>query len=298
MKFVFSVDNEYDKTRLNVFLRCQGVSRALIRKIKFLPDGILVDGQKQNADYIVSSGQTVTINTPEEEPETTVIPQQGNLDIVYMDRCCMVVNKPYNMPAHPSFNHPTDTVANYFMGYWQEKGENKICRIINRLDRNTSGLLLIALDAHSAQQFKNAVDKTYTAIVSGKVAHSHGIIDRPIARQRESIITRRVRRDGQRAVTEYWVKKSDDNFSLMDIKLHTGRTHQIRVHFSHTGHPLEGDDLYGGSLDNISRHALHCSSLSFVSPSNGERITVSSKLPEDMQKLADKIGQCDAQVNK
>ncbi len=285
MKFDFTVSQRDHKTRLNIFLRSKGVSGALIRKIKFLPDGIMVNGAKQNADYILSAGDKVKINTPAEEGETTVIPQKGNLDIVYIDNCCMVVNKPYDMPSHPSFNHPTDTLANFFMGYWQERGENKICRIINRLDRNTSGLVLIALDAHTAGQFKGNVDKTYTAIVSGKVTPPQGIIDLPIARQRDSIITRCVREDGQRAVTEYRVKKQNDNFSVLDIKLHTGRTHQIRVHFSHIGHSLLGDELYGGDTTKTTRHRLHCSRLSFYSPCAKKQITVNSPLPSDMQNL-------------
>ncbi len=289
MRFDFIVERENDKTRLNIFLRCKGVSAALIRKIKFLPDGIMVNGVKQNADHILSAGDRIEINTPGEESETTVIPQKGFLDILYMDDCCMVVNKPYDMPSHPSFNHPTDTLANFFMGYWQERGENKICRIINRLDRNTSGLVLIALDAHTARQFKGNVDKTYTAVVSGKVTPEHGVIDLPIARQRESIITRCVRADGQRAVTEYWVKKQNNNFSMMDIKLHTGRTHQIRVHFSHIGHSLVGDELYGGDISKTHRHRLHCSQLSFISPCVKRQITVNSPLPADMQQLLKEI---------
>ena len=289
MKFSFSVADSQDKMRLNIFLRESGVSAALIKKIKFLPDGILVNGEKKNTDHILSRGDKIEINTADDDMQTTVIAQNGKLDILYLDECCMVVNKPYDMPAHPSFNHPTDTLANYFMGYWQRQGENKICRIINRLDRNTSGLVLIALDAHSAEKLKGGVEKIYTAIVSGGFEKDHGIIDLPIARQQESIITRCVRSDGQRAVTEYWVKKSDGRLSLLDIKLHTGRTHQIRVHFSHTGHSLEGDDLYGGSRENISRHALHCGSLTFVSPSNCRQVTVSAPLPRDMQKLADSI---------
>ncbi len=289
MKFSFKVTEKYDKSRLNIFLRENGVSAALIKKIKFLPNGILVDGIKQNADYIIYAGQTVEINTPDREGETTVISQKGNLDIVYIDDCCMVINKPYDMLSHPSFNHPTDTLANYFMGYWKEKGQKKICRIINRLDRNTSGLVLIALDAHSAQQFKTKVDKVYTAVVSGKVLPEHGIIDKPIARRQESIITRCVRQDGQSAITEYWVEKSNKELSLLKIKLHTGRTHQIRVHFSHIGHSLIGDELYGGNTKLLGRHALHCSQLSFVSPSTGNYITVTSSLPEDMQELAETI---------
>ncbi len=289
MKFSFEVTAKYDKYRLNIFLREKGVSAGLIKKIKFLPDGICVNGEKQNADYILHTGQRVEINTPKEEAETTVIPQQGRLDILYTDRSCMVINKPYNMPSHPSFNHPTDTLANFFIGYWQGKGEDKICRIINRLDRNTSGLVLIALDAHSARQFKGKVDKTYTAIVSGKVQPESGVIDLPIARRQESIITRCVREDGQRAITEYKTIKSDKNFSLLEIKLHTGRTHQIRVHFSHLGHSLAGDELYGGDTSVTDRHALHCSRLTFVSPDTGKTVTVNSPLPADMLSLAEKI---------
>lgn len=289
MNFKFTVKETEDKMRLNIFLRTNGVSAALIKKIKFLPEGILVNGEKKNTDCILAAGDSVEINTSDEEMASTVIAQHGPLDIVYQDDCCMVVNKPYGVPCHPSFNHPTDTVANYFMGYWQNFGENKICRIINRLDKNTSGLVLIALDAHSAEKMKGRVEKTYTAIAQGRFENSHGIIDRPIARQQESIITRCVREDGQRAVTEYWVKKADDSFTLADIRLHTGRTHQIRVHFSHIGHRLAGDDLYGGSQRYINRHALHCSSLSFVSPATENNVTISVPLPQDMQKLADKI---------
>ena len=287
MKFSFTVKELQHGMRLNIFLRENGVSAALIRKIKFASDGMLVNGEKKNADWLLNAGDVVEIKTADDTMESTVIPQQGKLDIVYMDDCCMVVNKPYDMPCHPSFNHPTDTLANYFMGYWQAKGENKICRIINRLDRNTSGLVLIALDAHSAEKLKGKVEKTYTAVISGKPEKDHDVIDLPIARQQESIITRCVREDGQRAVTEYWVKKSGGGISLLDIRLHTGRTHQIRVHFSHLGYPLEGDELYGGCMDRINRHALHCTSLVFTAPDSSRQVSVSVPLPRDMQKLED-----------
>ena len=290
MNYKFQVKESENKMRLNIFLRHSGVSAALIKKLKFLPDGILVNGEKKNTDYMLSAGETVEINTTDEDMDSTVIVQSGPLDIVYQDDCCMVVNKPYDVPCHPSFNHPTDTIANYFMGYWQEKGQAKICRVINRLDKNTSGLVLIALDPHSAEKLKGKVDKTYTAIAQGRFEKDYGIIDRPIARQQESIITRCVREDGQRAVTEYFVRKCDDNFTLADIKLHTGRTHQIRVHFSHIGHPLAGDDLYGGSLEHINRHALHCSRLAFPSPATGEMVDIQAPLPADMAVLEEKIG--------
>ena len=273
---------------LTAFLRSSGVSLALIKKIKFQENGILVDGVRQNTDYKVKTGQTVTINvadTNEDAEKSTVIPQDIPINIVYQDPCVMVVDKPYYMPVHPSFNHPTDTLANAFCGYWHKKGEGKIFRAINRLDKNTSGLVLLALDPFSAEKLKGGVDKTYTAIAQGCVYPTQGIIELPIARQQESIITRCVHPDGQYAKTEYTVVKQNAEFSLMDIKLHTGRTHQIRVHFSHLGHPLAGDDLYGGSLGKINRHALHCRKLEFISPYNGEKVSVESPLPQDMEEI-------------
>ena len=284
----FTVKEHNNGSTLTAFLRSEGVSLALIKKIKFQPDGSLVDGVMQNTDYKVKTGENIIINvadTKEDAEKSTVIPQDIPMEIAYMDECCMVVDKPYYMPVHPSFNHPKDTLANAFCGYWQKKGEEKIFRAINRLDKNTSGLVLIALDPFSAEKLKGAVEKTYTAIVQGRVAEKQGIIELPIARETESIITRCVREDGQYARTDYTVVKQNDSFSLLDIKLHTGRTHQIRVHFSHLGYPLAGDDLYGGSLDVIGRHALHCRKLEFISPSTGEKVVINSKFPDDMQQI-------------
>ncbi|MBQ6930153.1 MAG: RluA family pseudouridine synthase [Oscillospiraceae bacterium] len=292
MQVNFVVKDEHQGKSLTAFLRENGVSLALIKRIKFLPDGILVDGVKQNSDYKVKTGEQVVINaadTAENAQKSTVIPQDIPMDIVYMDDCCMVVDKPYYMPVHPSFNHPTDTLANAFVGYWKNKGQEKIFRAINRLDKNTSGLVLIALDAYSAEKLKGNVDKTYTAVVQGRVEKMQGIIELPIARQTESIITRCVREDGQYAKTEYTVIKQNEQFSLLDIKLHTGRTHQIRVHFSHLGHSLAGDDLYGGSTEYITRHALHCRKLQFVSPYDNKKVTVNSNLPKDMADIVIKI---------
>lgn len=292
MQINFVVKAEDEGESLTAFLRGNGVSLALIKRVKFLPEGILVDGIKQNSDYKVKTGQHIVVNasdTAENAEKSTVIPQDIHMNIVYMDPCCMVVDKPYYMPVHPSFNHPTETLANAFVGYWKNKGQQKIFRAINRLDKNTSGLVLIALDAYSAEKLKGNVDKTYMAIVQGKVEKQQGIIELPIARQTESIITRCVREDGQYAKTEYTVIKQNDDFSLLDIKLHTGRTHQIRVHFSHLGYSLAGDDLYGGSTEFISRHALHCRKLEFISPFNNEKVTVNSNLPKDMEDIVIKI---------
>lgn len=288
----FVVDDKNAGKSITAFLRENGVSLALIKRVKFLPQGILVDGIKQNSDYKLRAGQKVSVNvqdTAEDVQKSTVAAQNLPINILYMDPCCMVVDKPYYMPVHPSFNHPSDTLANAFMGYWKNKGENKIFRAVNRLDKNTSGLVLIALDAYSAEKLKIGVDKTYTAIVQGKIQNQNGIIELPIARQEESIITRCVRQDGQYAKTEYTVVKQNDDFSLLDIKLHTGRTHQIRVHFSHIGYPLAGDELYGGSKQYISRQALHCKSMEFISPYNGNKVKIISELPNDMADIVFKI---------
>ena len=292
MRIEFVVKAEEEGKSLTAFLRQNGVSLALIKRIKFLPDGIVVDGVKQNSDYKVKTGQKVVINaadTADNAEKSTVIAQDIPMDIVYMDDCCMVVDKPYYMPVHPSFNHPTDTLANAFVGYWKNKGQQKIFRAINRLDKNTSGLVLIALDAYSAEKLKGNVEKVYTAIVQGKVEPQQGVIELPIARQTESIITRCVREDGQYAKTEYTVIKQNQKFSLLDIVLHTGRTHQIRVHFSHLGHSLAGDDLYGGSTDSIGRHALHCRQLQFISPFNNKKVVINSRLPQDMEDIVIKL---------
>lgn len=289
MQYTFKTREKDRGLKLSKFLKNQGVSIALIKKIKFNRDGITVDGVKQNTDYRLQPWQNVTVNLDGTREETDVVPRYGHLNILYLDNCCMVVEKPRNMPCHPSFNHYDDTLANYFVGYWLERGETKVPRIVNRLDRNTSGLVLIALDAYTAEFLKDKAEKTYTAIVSGSLEKDHGIIDAPIARADNSLMIRCVREDGQNAVTEYFTEKSGNGMSLVNIKLHTGRTHQIRVHFSYIGHSLLGDDLYGGETDKIGRHALHCSHLSFTTPDGGKRVELASKLPADMENLVNQM---------
>lgn len=288
----FTASDEKSGVPLSVFLRKEGVSAALIKKLKFLPDGILVNGVKQNSDYSVKTGDKISLDTDNKsipKEQSSITPQNIPMDIVYQDNCCMAVNKPFDMPVHPSFNHPQNTLANAFCGYWKNLGQDKVFRAVNRLDKNTSGLVLIALDAYSAEFLKTRTEKGYTAIVHGCVSQDEGIIELPIAREKDSIITRCVRADGQYAKTQYRTIKKNNEFSLLDIKLHTGRTHQIRVHFSHLGHPLAGDDMYGGKQDKISRQALHCHKLEFISPCTNKLITVTCSLPADMENIVMKL---------
>lgn len=292
MQLLFTVTARDDGQRLNVFLRKNGLSMTLIKKIKYLPDGILVNGQRRHTDRLLKAGEMVQVRT-DSGRAGMVQPQSGPLDIVYEDSCCMVVNKPRGMACHPSLNCRTDTLANFFAGYWQDRGESRRCRIINRLDKNTSGLVLIALNAYSARCLSSQTDKLYTAVVKGSLSPSSGKIDLPIGRRENSIITRCVRPDGQRAVTCYETAAVGGGYSLMKIKLLTGRTHQIRVHFSHIGHPLAGDGLYGGDTQLIGRHALHCARMNFISPETGKTVEVCAGLPRDMKSLATKLHICE-----
>ncbi len=283
MRHSFTVRKEDEGRTLHAFLRENGVSYSLITRLKADP-GIFVNGEKANTDVRVRAGDTVCFNDTDRGTPSTVEPREGGLDVVWRDEGCMVIEKEAGMPCHPSFNHHSDTVANRFMGMEENRREGRIARIINRLDKDTSGLVMIALDSYSASRLRDCLKKEYTALVAGRPETPVGVIDLPISRREGSIITRRVSGDGQRAVTRYETIVSDGEKSLVRIVLETGRTHQIRVHFSHIGHPLLGDDLYGGDTSLIPRHALHCSKLTFLSE-EGQRVEVESPLPPDMAQI-------------
>ena len=200
--------------------------------------------------------------------------------IAYENDRVAVFDKPSGMPVHPSMRHQGDTLGNYFAFLYP----GITFRSVNRLDRDTSGLCVTAKDALAAKLLQGSCRKVYYAAVHGEIPES-GTIDAHIARERESIILRCVRGDGQRAVTHFRRILCSGKYSLAEIFLETGRTHQIRVHFAHIGAPLAGDDLYGGLRDDISRQALHCGRISFADPLTGEPVTVSSELPGDIKSL-------------
>ncbi len=203
-----------------------------------------------------------------------------NVEIAFENENLVVFNKPSGMPVHPSIKHQGDTLGNFFAYRYPEL----TFRPVNRLDRDTSGLCIVAKNAHAANLLQGGCEKVYYAAVHG-ITENSGTIDAPIARQTESIILRCVRDDGQHAVTHYRRINCCEKYSLEEIHLETGRTHQIRVHFAHIGHPLAGDDMYGGLREDISRQALHCGELSFRDPITDETITVTAPLPEDIARL-------------
>lgn len=240
--------------------------------------GITRNGSLVRSIDTVYSGDVIVLSFEDSEflePNPAL-----NVPVVFENDNLIVFNKPGGMPVHPSIKHQGDTLGNFFAYLFPEL----TFRPVNRLDRDTSGLCIAAKNAHSANLLQGSCKKVYYAAVHG-TTDEQGTIDTPIARMKESIILRCVREDGQPAVTHYKRLMHNDRYSLEEIHLETGRTHQIRVHFSHKGHPLAGDDMYGGSREHISRQALHCGELSFTEPLTGEKITLRSALPADVQNL-------------
>jgi 23S rRNA pseudouridine1911/1915/1917 synthase len=264
---------------LEDFLRKEkGISARLLRKLKHSPNIITRNDKLIRTIDMVYPHDIIVLVTHD---NNEIIPNSDlKVKILYEDDDVVVFDKPPMMPVHPSHKHHFDTLGNYFSA----KFPDKTFRPINRLDRDTSGTCAVAKNQQYASFLQNNIKKTYFAIVSGRT-ETFGTIDLPIKRVADTLILRCVASDGKRAVTHYEVIKQNDDASLLKINLETGRTHQIRVHFSHIGHSLFGDDLYGGNLDFINRQALHCGQLEFYKMKTGEKIVVKSELPEDMVNL-------------
>ena len=273
-----SVSEKYDGIKIVDFLKIEAqFSKTLIKRVKF--GGVAVNGEVVTMRKILKTGDLVKITMPSENSEN-VERIYAPLDIVYEDEGILVVNKPRNMPTHPSRGNSLVTLANAVAYYLDSP---TVFRAVNRLDRDTSGLVLIAKNAFYGgllgKMMKNReIVKKYTAVISGVPNERHGIIDAPIAREIEGEIKRAVRADGKRAVTEYEIIKTGDGFSVARITLHTGRTHQIRVHFAHIGHPLVNDFLYGTRQSGSETYTLHCSNLDFIHPVKGTRLNLNSEL--------------------
>ena len=266
--------------------RC-GLSTRMITRLKREKDGIMMNGKILRTVDPVEAGAELLIHLPQEE-NSFLEPVEGELDILFEDSHLLVINKPPFMPVHPVKQHRTDTLANRVAWYAAQKGEPFIFRAHNRLDRNTSGLVLLAKDKFTVNALKGQVHKVYFALVHGKMEGS-GTVSAPIGLHDDSKIVRHVVSEGSPAVTHYQVLYSTEEISFLRLVLETGKTHQIRCHMRHLGHPLLGDDLYGGSLELISRQALHCGEMTFTHPVTGETVAVTAPIPADMQKIIKKL---------
>ena len=259
---------------LREFLLENSISRKTLTRIKFDSDGsIKVNGREENVRYLLKKNDIVEITLPSE-----------NFSIVYEDPYFLIVNKEINLPSIPARNLEDESLLEIVNYYFKKKNINTIPHIVTRLDKNTSGLVLIAKHRHVHALFSNMeIDKFYTALVRGKVKDNE-IIEAPIRRVSSSIIEREVGEGGEFAKTEYWLDDYivDKDISVVKLKLYTGRTHQIRVHMKYKDYPLLGDELYGGDVSNISRQALHCTNLKFIHPITGKVVNVRADLPEDI----------------
>ena len=278
--------------RLNLFLRAQGLTAGLIKSVKYDGGGFFCGGASVHTDYIVHPGQTVRFALPPEQ-QTDVVPQDIPLHIAYEDDFAAVLDKPAGIAVHPTLNYPDGTLANGWLHYLQTQGRSGVFRPVNRLDKNTSGLVLCAQNAFAAPALAATAQKTYLAVAAGRLPQSHGYIAAPIGRQGDSIIGRCVTPNGKYSLTEYTVLAENDRCTLAACRLHTGRTHQIRVHMAYIGHPLAGDSLYGGSVQDIARQALHCAVMRFQNPYTHAPVRVQSALPPDMAALLEKEGLLD-----
>lgn len=276
----FPVPADCSGMRLYVFLRTMGVSATCIKTVKYHGKGFFASGEPIHTDQKVQQGQQITFELPP-EPPTDVQAQQVPFRVAYEDEFAAVLDKTAGIAVHPTLNHPDGTLANGWIYLLAQRGQTGVFRPVNRIDKNTSGLVLCAQNAFAAPLLSATVRKCYLALVEGSLPLGPGRIDAPIARRGDSIIGRCVREDGKPSVTAYTVLAASPTHSLAACFPLTGRTHQIRVHFSWQGHPLAGDTLYGGHEGLMTRHALHCAVLRFRVPISGEERRVQSPLPPD-----------------
>lgn len=253
---------------------------------------LMVNGKVVKLSYKLSEGEEIQVKVTKEENQD-IEGEDLNIQVIYEDDDLLIVNKPPFMVVHPTKSHPTGTLANGIIYHFRENNDNSIVRLVSRLDRDTSGLIMIAKNQFSHMSLaksmeQDLIEKSYLAIIHGHLNPKEGTIDEPIGRPTNETIKRAVLEDGQRSVTHYTVLDQYKNASLVQLLLETGRTHQIRVHLSHKGHPIYGESLYSDFNDEelINRQALHAFRLKFPHPRSGEVLEFQCEMPEDMKKLA------------
>jgi len=288
----YIIDKENDGIKLGVYLKNRlMMSRNGLIKVK-KSGSLKVNGYKAHTDIIIKAGDKVEFELPDRNSEN-ILPEFMPLDIIFEDDYLIVINKEAGIPTHPSRNHYMGTLANGLMCHWMEEGRDITIRPVNRLDKNTSGLVIFAKSSHiqhlmSIEDYRSKITKEYLAVVQGVVGADSGTVDAPIAREKLHSIRRVVREDGAEAVTHYSVIERYEDCSLLEIVPETGRTHQIRVHMAHLGYPLLGDELYGGSQERIKRHALHAHRISMLHPIENRMLEFSAQIPSDMKELIKK----------
>lgn len=287
----YTVENEQYQNVKEVLKAYFKVSDRLLLKLK-KNYKILVNGEAVYPDFPLSLHDTIEVLLDLEEDNSNIIPTAIPLEILFEDEAYLVINKPAGIPVHPSMDHYTDSLSNGVRYYFDSICLKKKIRPVNRLDRNTSGIVIFAKNEYIQeclirQMKENTFYKEYIAICEGKFDHEKGMINAPIARKENSIIERCIDSKGDTAITEYEVLNydADKNYSIVKCILHTGRTHQIRVHTASIGHPILGDTLYGNASSSIARQALHSYKTAFCHPISHEYVSYTAPLPSDMKSL-------------
>ena len=295
MKIDFNVTEQYaNKKVLSILKNEMKLSSRLIKKLK-ASNGLLLNGKPIRTVDLVQKGDLVSVVIDFNE-EVYMQPEPSELSIIFEDDCLLAVNKEPGMPVHPTAGHPTGTLAHQVLSHFIGQGLSIKVRPINRLDRDTSGIVLFAKNSYVQdniikQMKENRVFKSYLGIVHGVFNPLEGIIDLPIARKSKSIIERVIDPAGAPSITRYKTIEHHNDLSLVQFILETGRTHQIRVHAKAMGHPLLGDWLYSDIKTNrIGRQALHSHALAFNHPLSEKRIELSAPIPADMQNVLSNLG--------
>ena len=303
MTVIITKDHQFCDKSILEYIKSLSLSSKMVKYLKYRENGITVDGSRVTVRHILREGEELCLALEDTESSETATPSDIPIDIVYEDDDIVVVNKPPFMPTHPSHNHHHDTLANALAYYYSLRNIPFIFRPINRLDRNTSGLVIVAKNKISAAKMTeymkdHKIKKSYIALLKGELQPQEEsdegiyVIDKHLHRTEKSIIVREVcspdTPDADRAVTYYKILKRNGDCTEVEAFPQTGRTHQLRVHFASLGHPIIGDDLYGYEDEFINRHALHAHRLEFPSVNGEDIIRLSAPLPKDILKVKEK----------
>ncbi len=290
----FVISKEHEDRKLVNYLKFHGnMSTRLTRKL--IRGGLItINDTLARSNDLLKEGDKIDVVLEIKETQD-IIPQDIPIEVAYEDLDLLIVNKPPFMVVHPTRSHLENTLANGIMNYFNNTNQDCIVRLVNRLDRDTSGLIMIAKSQYAHQGMakkldNNQIEKTYIAVVEGRL-EGKDTIDMPIDRPTPESMKREVMEGGQRAVTHYEALASSDKMSVLSIKLETGKTHQIRVHMKTIGHPIVGDSLYGNVSQYIDRQALHAHRLRFSSLRDNIEVEVLAELPADMKKLVEIVEQ-------
>lgn len=290
MKLNYPVKNEDKNKTINEILSNKlNISNRLKNKL-IKAEKIYLNNTQTDSRKTIQPNDIITIDLSEEEDNSNIVATKMSLNIIYEDKWILIINKPQNIATHPSSLHYADSISNGIKYYYNQIGLKKKIRPVNRLDFNTSGIVIFAKCEYiqeqlSKQMLENDFKKEYLCIISGTLENKQGKIDLPIARKSNSIIERCISTNGKNCITKYTVLKEFKDYSLVKCNLETGRTHQIRVHFSAIGHPLLGDSLYGKSSNLINRQALHSYQVEFTHPVLKQKMKFQCDPPDDMKQL-------------